>query len=198
MIKFKQYSEIISKISKKLKVSKDVATAVLVKAQEKGIDPLKWQKYMTMLQTFVKIAAEHDPSLREQVEAENILKYYLSPREVKYLRSVRHKLIKKNSDMKPIGDDKLHVTLAAGPGWKKISSKFGGAKFDNPDFQLEFEEPKKIESSGRVSWYVKVKQQRQLKSYVTDLLQSDPDPKRVFHVTIANKTGKVGDSVATI
>ena len=38
MIKFKQYSEIISKISKKLKVSKDVATAALVKAQEKGID----------------------------------------------------------------------------------------------------------------------------------------------------------------
>lgn len=198
MITFKQYSEIVSKISKKLKVSKDVATAALIKAQQKGIDPLKWQKYMTMLQTFVKIAAEHDPSLREQVEAENILKYYLSPREVKYLRSVRHKLIKKNSDMKPIGDDKLHVTLAGGSGWKKISSEFKSAKFDNPDFQLEFEEPKKIESSSRVSWYVKVKQQRQLKSYVTDLLQSDPDPKRVFHVTIANKTGKVGDSVAAI
>ena len=66
MIKFKQYSEIISQISKKLKVSKDVATAALVKAQQKGIDPLKWQKYMTMLQTFVKIAAEHDPSLREK------------------------------------------------------------------------------------------------------------------------------------
>ena len=38
MLKFKQYSEIISKISKKLKVSKDVATAVLAKAQEKGIN----------------------------------------------------------------------------------------------------------------------------------------------------------------
>ena len=70
MIKFKQYSEIISQISKKLKVSKDVATAALVKAQEKGIDPLKWQKYMTMLQTFVKIAAEHDPSLKiEEMES---------------------------------------------------------------------------------------------------------------------------------
>ncbi len=85
-----------------------------------------------------------------------------------------------------------------GPGWKKISSEFKGVKFDNPDFQIEFEEPKKIESSGRISWYMKVKQQRQLKSYITDLLQSDPDPKRVFHVSVANKTGKVGDSVATI
>ena len=69
MIKFKQYSEIISKISKKLKVSKDVATAVLAKAQEKGIDPLKWQKYLTMLQTFVKIVANYDPNL-EIEEAE--------------------------------------------------------------------------------------------------------------------------------
>jgi len=136
--------------------------------------------------------------ISEQVEAESILKYYPSPREVKFIRSIRHKLIKKNPDMKPIGDDKLHVTLAGGPGWKKISSEFKGVKFDNPDFQLEFEEPKKIESSGRISWYMKVKQQRKLKDYVTDLLQSDPDPKRVFHVSIANKTGKVGDSVATI
>ncbi len=134
----------------------------------------------------------------EQVEAESILKYYPNPREVKFIRSVRHKLIKKNPDMKPIGDDKLHITLAGGPGWKKISSEFKGVKFDNPDFQIEFEEPKKIESSGRISWYMKVKQQRQLKSYITDLLQSDPDPKRVFHVSVANKTGKVGDSVATI
>lgn len=134
----------------------------------------------------------------EQVEAEGILKYYPSPREVKYIRSVRYKLIKKNPDMKPIGDDKLHVTLAGGAGWKKISSEFKSVKFDNPDFQLEFEEPKKVESSGKVSWYMKVKQQRQLKDYVTDLLQKDPDPKRVFHVSIANKTGKVGDSVANI
>ena len=134
----------------------------------------------------------------EQVEAESILKYYPSPREVKYIRSVRHKLIKKNPDMKPIGDDKLHVTLAGGPGWKKISSEFKGVRFDNPDFQLEFEDPKRVESSGRVSWYMKVKQQRQLKDYVTDLLHKEPDPKRVFHVSIANKTGKVGDSVANI
>jgi len=45
---------------------------------------------------------------------------------------------------------------------------------------------------------MKVKQQKQLKNYVKGLLQTDPDPKRVFHVSIANKTGKVGDSVVTI
>ena len=63
MITFKQYSDIISKISKKLDVTRDIATAALVKAQQKGIDPIKWQKYITILNTFVKIMikAEHEP-----------------------------------------------------------------------------------------------------------------------------------------
>ena len=66
MITFNQYSDIVSKISKKLDVSRDIAIAALIKIQQKGIDPLKWQKYMTMLQTFVKIAAEHDPNLKNE------------------------------------------------------------------------------------------------------------------------------------
>ena len=63
MITFKQYADIISKISKKLKVKKDIATAVLVKAQEKGIDPLKWQSHITMLSTFVSLVSEYLPEL---------------------------------------------------------------------------------------------------------------------------------------
>ena len=67
MITFKQYSDIVSKISKKLDVTKDIAIAALVQAQQKGIDPIKWQKYMTMLNTFVKIMikAEHEPEVKE-------------------------------------------------------------------------------------------------------------------------------------
>ena len=63
MITFKQYADIISKISKKLKVKKDIAIAVLVKAQEKGIDPLKWQSHITMLSTFVSLVTEYLPEL---------------------------------------------------------------------------------------------------------------------------------------
>ena len=90
------------------------------------------------------------------------------------------------------------MSLASGPGWKKLRSEYKGASFSDPDFRIDFEPPKRAESGNSVSWYAKVKQQKQFKDYVTDLLQSDPDPKRVFHVSIANKTGKVGDSVATI
>ena len=41
MIGFKKYSDIANKLSKKLKVSKDMALKIIVKAQQKGIDPLK-------------------------------------------------------------------------------------------------------------------------------------------------------------
>ena len=70
MITFKQYSDIISKISKKLDVTKDIATAALVKAQQKGVDPLKWQKYITILNTFVRllIKAELEPLIDEPVD----------------------------------------------------------------------------------------------------------------------------------
>ena len=70
MITFKQYSDIISKISKKLDVTKDIATAALVKAQQKGIDPLKWQKYITILNTFIRllIKAELEPLIDEPVD----------------------------------------------------------------------------------------------------------------------------------
>ena len=40
MITFKQYTDIISKISKKLDVTRDIATAALIKVQQKGINPL--------------------------------------------------------------------------------------------------------------------------------------------------------------
>ena len=40
MITFNQYTDIVSKISKKLDVSRDIAIVVLIKTQQKGIDPL--------------------------------------------------------------------------------------------------------------------------------------------------------------
>ena len=85
MITFKQYSDIISKISKKLKLSKDIASAALVKAQEKGIDPIKWQKYMTMLNTFVKIASEYEP-VDEDRDYKDEYKKFQSSKKMKTYR----------------------------------------------------------------------------------------------------------------
>ena len=67
MISFKKYTDIVGDIAKKLKVSKDKAVNALVKAQEKGINPLKWQSNIAMLTTFASIVAEYDPTVDERM-----------------------------------------------------------------------------------------------------------------------------------
>ena len=67
MISIKKYTDIIGDIAKKLKVSKDKAVNALIKAQEKGYNPLKWQKYVTMLQTLAKVVAEYEPTVDERM-----------------------------------------------------------------------------------------------------------------------------------
>ena len=67
MITFKKYTEIVSTIAKKLKTTKDAAINALIKVQQKGIDPLKWQKNLTMLKTFLPIVAEYDPTVDERM-----------------------------------------------------------------------------------------------------------------------------------
>ena len=50
------------------------------------------------------------------------------------------------------------------------------------------------------SWVVWLENQEEMKGYVNQLMQqlggqSDPEPDRRFHVSLANLTGKPGDSV---
>ena len=66
MITFKKYTEIVTAIAKKLKITKDAAIDALIKVQQKGINPLKWQKHMTMLKHFLAIVAEYDPTIDER------------------------------------------------------------------------------------------------------------------------------------
>ena len=61
MISFKKYTDIVGDIAKKLKVSKDKAVNALIKAQEKGINPLKWQQNLSLLTTFATLVAEYEP-----------------------------------------------------------------------------------------------------------------------------------------
>ena len=67
MITFKKYTDIVSTIAKKLKTSKDAAVTALIKIQQKGIDPLKWQKHITMLKQFLPVIADYDPTVDERM-----------------------------------------------------------------------------------------------------------------------------------
>ena len=66
MITFKKYTDIVNSIAKKLKTTKDAAINALIKVQQKGIDPLKWQKHITMLKQFLPVIADYDPTIDER------------------------------------------------------------------------------------------------------------------------------------
>ena len=66
MITFKNYTDIVNSIAKKLNSTKDAAVNALIKVQQKGIDPLKWQKHLTMLRTFLPVMADYDPTIDER------------------------------------------------------------------------------------------------------------------------------------
>ena len=114
----------------------------------------------------------------------------------------------------PLGDDKLHVTLIHQKYLKpyknilKQMAKEGKPLPQAPQVILKQEKPTerpgggKTNAEGRRSWVAWVDNQEELKKYVKDFMamlgapKEDPEPNRVFHISLANLTGNPGDSVA--
>jgi len=118
---------------------------------------------------------------------------------LKKIKLMRSQILSKNEDAVALPDGDLHVTLASGPGWKEIRRQAKSDDFDEPEFKIDIEPTFKVmEQGGRKSWYVRMKDQRNWKEYVMDLLQGTHDARRVYHITIANLTGKTGDSIAMV
>ena len=112
---------------------------------------------------------------------------------------IRAQILSKNPDAVAIPDKDLHVTLASGSGWQKLRSQIRGNDFDEPNFQMDIDTSiKTIERAGKQSWYIKLRNQQDWKEYVMDLLQGTSDSKRVYHISLANLTGSVNDSVALV
>ena len=132
----------------------------------------------------------------EEIKVESVLKLSLTG---SVLASAQ-KLQKKISDPDSVllsGKD-LHITLASGPWWKKEKNRIQ-LPIPEPDFRIDFEDSiQKITQGKSTSWYVRIKQQKEIKQYVKDILGNVPNPKRVYHVSLANRTGKKGDSVAIV
>ena len=133
------------------------------------------------------------------VKVESILKWKLEGPVLKKIKLMRSQILSKNEDAVALPDSDLHVTLASGPGWKEIRRQAKSDDFDEPEFKIDIEPTFKVMEQGdRKSWYVRMKDQRNWKEYVMDLLQGTHDARRVYHITIANLTGKTGDSIAMV
>ena len=133
------------------------------------------------------------------VKVESILKWKLEGPILKKIKLMRSQILSKNEDAVAIPDGDLHVTLASGSGWQDMRKRVKASDFDEPEFKIDIEPSFKVlEKGGKKSWYVRMKDQRNWKEYVMDLLQGTHDTRRVYHISLANLTGKVGDSIAMV
>ena len=135
-------------------------------------------------------------TLKEYLKIESVLKMTLNDSQVKQIQSYQKSIPDK--DIKPLAVKDLHITLVDGNEWKKIRNEYKGKELKEIDFNITFEKPKRIEGpNGRVSYYSKITQQKQMNEYVKGLVGA-VNRGRVYHVSIGNRTGKGGDSVREV
>ena len=106
-----------------------------------------------------------------------------------------------------IEDKNLHVTLVLArllkPYRKQLKALSAAGELPVPPkavLKKEWDE-KLNDDLGRRSWSVELINQDVMHGYVNEVMtmiggQPNPEPERVFHISLANLTGNPGDSVA--
>tara|TARA_A100001011_G_scaffold335408_1_gene364330 strand:- start:53 stop:469 length:417 start_codon:yes stop_codon:yes gene_type:complete len=135
-------------------------------------------------------------TLKEYLKIESVLKMTLNAAQTKQIQLFQKSITEK--DIKPLATKDLHITLLSGNEWKRVKGEYKGKELKDVDFNITFEKPQRIEGSdGRVSYYSKIIQQKQMNDYVKELV-GVVNRGRVYHVSIGNKTGRIGDSVREV
>ena len=135
-------------------------------------------------------------TLKEYLKIESVLKMTLNAAQTRQIQAYQKSITDK--DIKPLAVKDLHVTLIDGNEWKKVRNQYKGKELEEVDFNITFEKPQRVEGeNGRVSYYSKITQQKQMNDYVKELV-GVVNRGRVYHVSIGNRTGRVGDSVREV
>ena len=135
-------------------------------------------------------------TLKEYLKIESVLKMTLNDSQVRQIRAYQKSITDK--DIKPLAVKDLHITLVDGNEWKSIRKEYKDKELEEVDFNITFEKPQRVEGeNGRVSYYSKITQQKQMHEYVKGLV-GVVNRNRVYHVSIGNRTGRVGDSVREV
>ena len=135
-------------------------------------------------------------TLKEYLKIESVLKMTLNDSQSRKIQSYQKSITDKDIKLLPTKD--LHITLLSGNEWKSIRREYKDKELEEIDFNITFEKPQRIEGeNGRVSYYSKITQQKQMHDYVKGLV-GVVNRNRVYHVSIGNRTGRVGDSVREV
>jgi hypothetical protein len=127
-----------------------------------------------------------------QPEHTGILKVRPNPTQV---TEIQNKVLEKFPDLKPLPVDKLHVTMLH----QQLAKPLKNAPLPplQTELTFDFNGVYLVEREGKKSVFVVVNEQEALKNYMNQIAQMGVqiEPNRVYHVTLANLTGNVADSV---
>ena len=140
MITFSKYTEIVNAIAKKLKTTKDAANNALIKAQQKGIDPLKWQKNLTIIKQFIQIVAHYDPSIDERLMTDKQQVGQMNH----YWKNMSHPLVSDKEKKKSM-DDRFGIKNIKLDKYGNIISfdKYKRGRFEDIDYEKRTAEKEK-------------------------------------------------------
>jgi hypothetical protein len=128
-----------------------------------------------------------------QPEHTGILKVRPNPTQV---IDMQRRVIEKYPEMKPLPEDKLHVTMLH----QQLAKTLKGAQLPILQTELTFSPSHvyMVERDGKKSVFVTANEQEALKKYMEEIAQQmgvQIEANRIYHVTLANLTGNVADSV---
>ena len=137
--------------------------------------------------------------LREgEANYSGILKIKPSPEVVSEVEAMQAMLPEEAIRLKP---EDFHVTLIHQSILKPFEEEIKNIELPVPPPIILDDKVFERTSPGKKSWAVKLSNQDEVRDYVREIMEllgspnTDPEPERRFHVSLANLTGKPKDSV---
>jgi len=140
--------------------------------------------------------------LNEEAKFQEILKLVPEPDLVAKAKLLQQQVAEINPIMIPLSEDELHITLIHQKILEPHSEALKQLRLPPLDKPIILKEPpEKLTAPGKESWVAWVENQEVLKDYVNQVMEligapPNPEPGRVFHMSLANLTGNPRDSVA--
>jgi hypothetical protein len=144
------------------------------------------------------ILTKWEQFLKEEVSYSGILKTSLTPRNISEVEALQAMLPEEAIRISP---EDLHVTLLHQSILKPFKEKLKQLELPDAPAIILGDEVWERSSMGKKSWAVRLQNQDEMKDYVQHIMElfgsqnNNPEPERVFHVSLANLTGNPKDSV---
>ena len=136
--------------------------------------------------------------LEQDVKYQGILKLSLPPEILSEVEVMQAML---PEEAIRLDKDDIHVTLIHQSILKPFRKQIKEMSFPDPPPVVLEDDVWERQDMGKMSWAVRLSNQDEMRDYVTQIMEllgsqnTNPEPERVFHVSLANLTGNPHDSV---